>query len=437
MLALATMPSAVIAQEKQELTREQLQSEIMRFVLRYQASMTQAFDDQIAAEQNVALRTKLQETKLANLIGVTNIVLQPYPEVNLLDLIVLLSLTRMVWEQYWMPDVFGQKKGEAFGKVIRTFESDAWKIANDYLAAAERAELKKLIAAWRKKYPDVVYVEGIRFGDFAKEFADSALARRGKGSFLFATVSEATAEMTQMRLLGERYLFLTQTLPFTVRETLRLATYDILGEPDVRRLLEYSKDATTQFKRFNSIMDSMPEEIREEIAIQAKELFASFQNSEEQLGDLLTRTEMSIVQGQALIQESQKLASSIDGTVDKLTPYLRDAAESDQLFANLTTTLNLATVTIRETEKLLASMESFLNQPQQTTNHRSVLGSIDVTVTRVEKLVDHLFLLIVAIIIITCITVVAGALTYRFASLRMRSNSPRNEKGIPENTELG
>ena len=52
----------------------------------------------------------------------------PYPGIALLDMVVVTSLRRMVWEDFWIPQVFG-KQAESVLEDFRTMEKDIWKLA--------------------------------------------------------------------------------------------------------------------------------------------------------------------------------------------------------------------------------------------------------------------------------------------------------------------
>jgi len=62
-------------------------------------------------------------------LGSPSIALQPYAEVNLLDVIVFASLTRIVPQDYWAPDVFGLEKGETLIKEAVRLENQTWNLS--------------------------------------------------------------------------------------------------------------------------------------------------------------------------------------------------------------------------------------------------------------------------------------------------------------------
>ena len=425
--ALASFSSHASAQ-RQEVTRDQLQSDIIRYIMRYQGFMGQAFDELLETEDDIRLRMLLQETKLANNFGITNIALQPYAEVNLLDVIVFASLTRIVLEDYWAPDVFGPEKGERLIEEALSLENQIWTLAETYLDLAEREELRTLIIQWRKNNSGIIYVEGVRFSDFADEFSDSALARRGRGALLFTSISEAAAEIERARNMGERFLFYAQTIPFATREMLRLMTFDMLNEPDMRLAIENTSTMTAELRQFNLIIEALPDQVSKQIAAEREALMSELDEREGTLAELLAKTESSIKEAQVLVKEGrdlvkegQELASMVEGTVDKLIPLLAGGEEGSDSIAELQETLKLASSTARETDLLLTSIDRLLNSPRLSGGTASIIEISDVAGSEVKAISNHLFLVIAGLILIAVVAAVSGAFVYRFLASRFAS----------------
>ncbi len=428
--ALGGLPSHAPAQEK--ITRGKLQSDIMRYILSYQGFMGQAFDELLQHETEARQRVLLQENKLANQIGITNIALRPYAEVNLLDVIVFVTLTRIVIEDHWVPKVFGMERGKLLIEEARRQETQAWVLARTYLKPEERKDLSALITRWRKKHQGIFYIEGVRFSDFADKFADSALARKGEGSFLFPSVSEATAEIEQARDMGERFLFYAQTLPFTTRETLRLLFYDLLNEPEVRSAIENSKTITAAIKQFNDIVEAMPVRVGEQLATERnallsaldkregtlKALLARTEQSIKEAQTLMTQTERSIKETQALVKEGQALASMVDGTTDKFLKLMARGDKDSDGVAEMQKTLQLASNTVRETDGMLATVERLLDSPHLSGDGPLILKVIKTAGDEVNEVSDHVFVIVAGLILFAAFVAVAGTLFYRYLASR-------------------
>ena len=324
------------------------------------------------------------------------------------------------------PDVFGPEKGKRLIEEALNLENQIWTLSETYLEPADREELRTLIVRWRENNSGIVYVEGVRFSDFADEFSDSALARRGRGAILFTSVSEAAAEIERARNMGERFLFYAQGMPFVTREMLRLMTFDILNEPDIRLAIENTTTMTAELRHFNFIIEALPDRVSEQIATEREALMSAIDDREVTLNALLAQTEQSIKQAQVLVKEGQdlvkagqELASIVDGTADKLLPLLSQGEDDPDAMADLQATLKLASSTVRETDLLLTSIDRLLNSPRLSGGTTSIIEITDVAGNEVKAISNHLFLVIVGLILIAVVATVVGALTYRLLASRI------------------
>jgi hypothetical protein len=75
----------------------------------------------------------------------------PNPAVGLLDIVVLTTLGRLIYEEH-----HHKQYGNLVQPVIaalRVLEMDIWRVASKVLTPAEQQELRALIHAWRRQYP--------------------------------------------------------------------------------------------------------------------------------------------------------------------------------------------------------------------------------------------------------------------------------------------
>ena len=95
------------------------------------------------------------------LMAAYTIAAAPNPEVGLLDMVVLTTLGRMIYEAHW-----GKQYGDLVQPAIvalRILETDIWRIATKALTAAEQTELRGLIKTWRRTHPQQVAFAFMRF----------------------------------------------------------------------------------------------------------------------------------------------------------------------------------------------------------------------------------------------------------------------------------
>ena len=162
------------------MTRAQLRHEIMRFASDAAWKVGGAY---------FALESESQTPKARHALALAlsfgrsalEVAIAPDPEVNLLDMVVMVTLMRMVAETYWVPQVFGDR-GQGVLKALRRSEVKIWSIASEVLTLEEQQELRDAIQEWRKRNPDQIYVEYVRFGDFAIPGSHSRLVSADRPS---------------------------------------------------------------------------------------------------------------------------------------------------------------------------------------------------------------------------------------------------------------
>jgi hypothetical protein len=206
----------------------ELQQEIERFTMRFADRVTQAASTlEHSLQPNV--RDEALRRNLLYVSSATEIATGPFPDVNLLDMMVFLHLSRSVLEHHWIPDLFGQN-GRDLGDVFARSEEEITEIAAQTLSAAHRRRLTGIVDAWLAENPNQFRVEGIRLADFSTA-AGSAAAERGvQTRGLLGSVRTATQTASQALLLSERALFLTHRLPFLWRLQARLGAREIVAD---------------------------------------------------------------------------------------------------------------------------------------------------------------------------------------------------------------
>jgi hypothetical protein len=197
-------------------SQTELQQALQRFATQFEARITQAAQSLTEADAN--FREPALERALACCSSALDITVGPVPEINVLDMLVFVTLTRDVFEHHWEPLVFGEP-GADFLQVLQSSAENLWRIAGQLLSEQQESVLRKLIEDWKGRHPDQIQVEGVRFAEF------SALAGEGRrpdfASGLLADVRTATRAADSAVVLGERMMFLAPRIPFIVRMHLR------------------------------------------------------------------------------------------------------------------------------------------------------------------------------------------------------------------------
>ena len=87
----------------------------------------------------------------------------PFPEINLLDMIVFIRLSRSVLASHWIPELYGDA-GDDLAEVFSRSEQELSQVAEKLMSPEQRTQLAGVVDAWLAENPTQVRVEGIRLG---------------------------------------------------------------------------------------------------------------------------------------------------------------------------------------------------------------------------------------------------------------------------------
>jgi hypothetical protein len=138
--------------DPQPITRGELHAALMDFADRFANTVNESA---IRFESDLPSRgARLEATRLRfyPLASAFQIAAGPNPGIALLDMVVLVTLNRIVWEEHWRAQIFGapaEVMVAGFGKL----EADIWSIAKKVLTQTQQEELRAVILEWRRKNP--------------------------------------------------------------------------------------------------------------------------------------------------------------------------------------------------------------------------------------------------------------------------------------------
>jgi hypothetical protein len=206
----------------------ELQQELERFATQFTDRITQATGT-LDRSARGAIRDEALRKNLLYVASAIEIATGPYPEINILDMIVFVHLSRTVLEKHWIPQLYG-REGADLAEVFAKAEEELTEIASRALSPQQRAELKTVIDGWLAENPSQVRVEGVRLADFAGAAGSAAAGRAGRARGLLSSVKEAARTANQAMILSERAMFLVHRLPFLWRLQARLGAREVLAD---------------------------------------------------------------------------------------------------------------------------------------------------------------------------------------------------------------
>jgi hypothetical protein len=202
--------------------------ELQRFAARFDDRVTQATEI-LERSPDAHVRDEALRKNLTYVASALEIASGAHAEINLLDMIVFVHLSRTVLDRHWIPTMFGDA-GRELSEVFAASEAELSAIADRALSTSRRERLTNLIDAWFADNPTQVRVESVRLADFASDAAHAAADRMLEAKGILSSVKTATEAANQALLLTERGLFLLHRMPSVWRLQARLSAREIVGD---------------------------------------------------------------------------------------------------------------------------------------------------------------------------------------------------------------
>jgi len=393
------------------MTERALRQEVQRFANRYISAVG---DFGIERIEDAA---RPPEERLASLrlgLGLTTSALEiaigPTPVVNLLDMMVLTSLTRRRAEIRMETDGFYQVEDiAAIVPTLANLEADIWALGARVLAPEQLASLRGLIDAWLLENPDQEWVADVRLDDFAAEHGESQLAGAWTLGFipdlsLVPEVNKAAAAADEMRVLLERYMVYIQQLPGILRWEAQQAYYQFILQPEVDQLLANAHQLAASAEHITAFVNRLPEE-------------------EEQLRELSSDLRQTILAG-------AEMASLVDQAVVSADAFLVGIEERDEPggrrfdiidWQNTAVEIGVAS---RHLNDSLAQLNALVTSPGWEENLPELIATLDRAESETEEAVDYVFRQALVLIGVFLGGSLVTALVYQWAKRKLFGPAP-------------
>jgi hypothetical protein len=223
---------------------EVLQLRVQRFADEYVGSIVQPIRSFQAATDSAAERLTAQNWLLSQATAAYTVASGPSPVVNTVDLVVLATLSRMVIDDAWSGERFGERAAPLRDAYHR-LEPIVLDLAKGALSADQIAELQQVIIAWRAQNPQVTAIASVHFRDVASSIGRPKPGGNETFSSLFnllgldpfSSLDPAVREITQSRHLAERTVYYAQRLPNLLDMQVERLTFEWATMPETTRLL--------------------------------------------------------------------------------------------------------------------------------------------------------------------------------------------------------
>ena len=391
----------------------QLQLAVMRFADEYAARISERIGVFQQDNDDPAVRLAAQNWLVSQATSAFTIAAGPNPELNAIDMLVFATLSRMVIEDRWVGEFHGAR-AEGLLAAHRALEVRAWDHADALLSEAQVEELRTSIEAWHRENPIGRAVPFIHLEDFA--FATSA-TRTGNASstsiFSFlgidplSNLDPAVRELAQSRQLAERAVYYGQRVPQLISmETQRLA-FELAMTPESVGLLQGVGRIGGAAQTASELAADLPRLLAEERAAVIEQLTGVLDEQQGQLQALAVELRSTLEAGGTTSDSVRETIAALDALMAR---FDRPAASTGRAPARPFDVTEY-TEALRQLGEAAQHLQVLLAQADGKAPALSQAS--DRAVERLSSLVDHVYRLLLQLILAAVAAVVIGALGYR------------------------
>ena len=404
-------------EETYVMNEAELQAHLMSFADRFAAYISQGFETFDELTPSLESRRIVQGDAVYSMYAAFLIAAEEDPDPALLDMVVMVTLGRMIYEEYWLGKLSPSVQSMVAG--FRKAETDIWNIVALVLNPDQQQQLMELIKEWRRNHPQELQFSYLRVSDFATERAKSKLSEVWKPSGLFKSVEMATKQVEEARLLAERAIFLATRMPLLTGYFADVWTSQLLISPELKTLL-------TDLHRFVDTTENLPQDFARErkalieqtmdrLADERKKTINDFLAQEARLKGVLTDIKQAAI-------ETNKLMISLNSFTDYLES---ESPEGSQPFVinDYKETLAEITKAGSQLNALVDSLNRYFNSPGMERLLPQIERAIGAAGDESKALINHSFGLAVLLILIWFVAYIVARLAVNYFSKKMPKSS--------------
>jgi hypothetical protein len=403
----------------------QLQLNVMRFADEYAARIT----DQVVAFQqgtdNPTDRLAAQSWLVSQATAAFTIASGPNLELNAIDMLVFVTLSRMVIEDRW---VLERYPIEAHGLLDahKAMEKRIWSFASELLTPEQTGELRSSLEAWHRDNPLQRAVPFIHLEDFAFATSSVRIGNTSNSSvFSFigidplSNLDPAVRELTQSRQLAERAVYYAQRTPKLLSMQVQQLVFELAVMPESVGLLQNIGRLSTAAQQTGNLAADLPELLAKERAATIEQLTGILDARQGQLQALIVELRSTLEAGTATSDSVQGTITSLDALLARFDPPASSAGtpSNRQPFD-----IGKYTETLRQLGETAQQLQVLFNQVDTKVPALTQLSGQ--ATNRVESLVDHVFWRLVQLGLVLIGTGLIGALGYRVILRRWNRSLP-------------
>ncbi|MCX5688414.1 MAG: hypothetical protein NTV94_01250, partial [Planctomycetota bacterium] len=343
-----------------------LQAAAVEFSGRFITSMADVYDRVYESATSPEAALMARRAKLQAAHGVLGAATNPNPVAGMMDIAVLVTLIHETSKDHWVAQLFGRESAAMMEEVLARHDEDVWKLIARHFSPEQVAELREVIATWRKENPDQRYVSGVRLAQFPQASRSTSLGGAIAQSIFsiirldpFAGLDPAIREVEESRALAERIFFYARNLPLIASWQAEVTVMQLMATPQARQVLENTDqisrsttrfvEATDKFAAASSDTAATIEHFREQLPAQQATLI-------EQLNQLVAKQ-----RAEAIKQAFDEIATQREAAINETSQQvaLRSEALLKQAAEKVAGERDAA---IRQLDATISTQQTLLSQ---------------------------------------------------------------------------
>lgn len=350
---------------------------------------------------------------------------------NLLDLVVLVTLTRMRVEGYWQAQPNDASRDRIL-KVFKEADSQVWRISASILTPDQQLELRTSLANWLKKNPKLRLAPDMSDLDFVAAIRDFSQSRRSAApASVFnllmidplSGLDPAAKELAETRLMAERAIFLSRHLPELIRWETEYLTMNTLDNPEIQKLLNDTTHLAESANRFSQVTEKLPEVIASERA----QLVATLKSERQGLTALAAESRSALTAGKQMADAANASLKSFQAVVSQLQAQPSDPRSEPFRIGDYIA----AAAEISKTSERLVELLGAFNQTLAPDHMEQLSARADALSRQVESrsraVVDYAYRKALMAGALLCALVLATALLYQLLAAALKRALTRRD----------
>ena len=316
---------------------EVLQNVVQRFADSYASTVAQAVDDLELNETKPDARVEVLRWKLSQATAAFIDATGPNPTLNMLDLIVLATVSRMVME-----DEKARFFGEAGDNLLETqqrLEERAWEVGRQLMKPSQQKELREMVNEWRRRNPNQRYVATTRFRELAFAIGKSQQPAIASPTSIFsllfldplAGLDPTAIAIEQTREMAERAMYYSQRMPLLLSWQIQLMSLQLAQQPEVREIMADADSFSRSSAEFAKVAGQLPQLVNDQreaaikqildgVAAERTNLLAGLAAEEQKARALLTETRETLNAGSGMATSVSQAIKTLDEFVRYVSP---------------------------------------------------------------------------------------------------------------------